>query len=102
MYARFTCETCFQDYDDEGFFVTCRGDACDEQVCKECAKKCKNPECKNWVCENCLRGSAKEYCGEYCIKCALWITDKNDEWKNFDFFKKKLTYIQAKKKLGIK
>lgn len=87
MYAVFTCEQCFEEYDDDNEFVPCSGDACNETVCKSCAKKCKDPDCKRWVCESCLEGSSSKYCGTYCIKCAMWHDDLKDpeEWVNFDY-----------------
>ena len=95
MYATYTCEQCFSEHNNESDFVQCSGDACHECVCKECAKKCKNPECKRWVCDNCLQGQSAKYAGEYCIKCAMWSTDKDGEWKNFDFVKRKMTHAEG-------
>lgn len=96
MYANYTCEQCFNEYDDESKFVQCRGDACHETVCKNCAQKCKNPECSRWVCDQCRKySSSKEYCGDYCIDCAMWSTNKDDDWKNFDFVKRGMTHKEG-------
>ena len=97
MYAIFTCEQCFSEYNNESDFVICRGDACNEEVCKDCAKKCKNPECHSYVCDNCSNhSSSAKYCGEYCIQCAMWSTDpETADWVNFDFVAKGMTHTEG-------
>lgn len=101
MIARYECEQCFNEYDDDGFFVQCHGDVCGQMVCKNCAEKCKNTECKNYVCKSCLESSSSRiYCGNYCINCAVWETKKNGDWKNFDYISKKITRKQALKLLS--
>lgn len=97
MIASYECEQCFRTYDSENKFIHCAGDTCRESVCKDCAKKCKNPECTKWVCNNCLEGSSKQYCGEYCVKCSMWSEDEDGEWHNFDFAKRDMSHSEGLK-----
>lgn len=82
MYAEYTCEQCFKTYHSENDFVQCHGDACHEEVCKECATKCKEPSCMHYTCENC---SSRPYMAGYCIKHAFFFDDENDQLVNFDY-----------------
>lgn len=84
MIARFGCEQCFTEYDDDKDFKVCGGDACHEEVCGDCCMKCKNPTCKRYVCDSCLQGRSKQYCGEYCIKCAIWRTEYDDTFEDVE------------------
>ena len=68
MEVTYTCELCSRDYHSEDDFITCRGDACNEQVCRNCAKSCRNPKCVEHVCETC---QASESSGPYCSDCML-------------------------------
>ena len=95
MYAEYTCEQCFQKYDDEEKFAQCHGDACHEQVCKACAKQCKDPTCKNFVCQQC-RDSFGHYLGNvYCIKHAMFYDDADDNLKNYDYVARGQTHEQG-------
>lgn len=102
MIATYMCELCSQQYGQENFFVRCHGDVCHEEVCKNCAKKCKDPDCDQWVCESCLeKPSNKQYCGPYCIDCAMWEPmldedgEETDEEVNFDYVSRSLTHDQG-------
>lgn len=96
MYATFTCEQCFQEYDDEQKFVRCHGDACSEIVCINCATKCKDPSCKKHICDQCLKySSSKQYCGPYCIEHAIWSTDEDGECHNFDYVKEGMSHKEG-------
>lgn len=105
MRATYECELCFEEYEDEDSFVRCHGDACREEVCINCAKKCKDPTCKQYICEQC-QDDYGSYMGEYCIDCAMWddLDDRNpddadeedDLWngetRNFDYVARGLTH----------
>lgn len=103
MRATYECEQCFEEYDHEDEFVRCHGDACHEEVCRKCAEKCKDPTCNNYVCKECKSGSSRQYCGDYCIDCAMWEDEKDEEgeetgdWVNFDYVAKGLTHDQGLK-----
>lgn len=95
------CEQCFTEYEGhDGNFKVCNGDACHEEVCKDCYKPCKNPVCKRVVCTSCLEGQSAKYCGEYCITCAMWTTDPNTTWINFDFVAKGMTHAEGYIEVG--
>jgi len=99
MIASYTCESCFKEYDDEDEFVTCRGDACHEIVCRKCAVKCKDITCKDYVCVDC---AGKEPMKHYCVKHAMWFEDNDGEWHNFDYAAKNLSHDEGYKYLKEK
>lgn len=82
MYAEYTCEMCFKTYHSERDFVQCNGDVCREEICKECATKCKEPSCYHYTCENC---AARPYMQGYCITHALFFDDEENNLVNFDY-----------------
>jgi len=94
MRVTYQCEQCFTDYRNEDDFVVCHGDACHEEVCRNCATKCKDPTCNQYVCNSCSEGSSKQYCGPYCIDCAMWEPEVDEDGEetgddvNFDYIAK--------------
>lgn len=98
MRAMYECEQCFTEHPTLDGFVVCKGDACREEVCRDCSSPCKNPKCSHHVCDNCLKySSSAKYCGSYCIECAIWHDDPDDpdEWKNFDYVAKGMSHKRA-------
>lgn len=89
----YECECCGDQGDDELFY--CGGDACHNNVCGNCCKKCKDPTCVRRVCTDCLDKDQKYIGNVYCIKHAMW----DGQFKNFDYVKHKLTHKQGLKLL---
>jgi len=89
----YKCDNCFEEFDTEYEFETCRGDACHQEYCRSCMKRCKDPDCKRWICEDC---QVSKDCGSYCIDHAMW----DDDAKNFDYIAQGLTHEQGLKYLN--
>lgn len=94
MIASYECELCGHGYESQKAFVTCHGDACHNEVCRSCAKKCKDPDCRHHICSECQDGASHKYMGDYCVHHAVW-DDIDGEMVNFDYISKGLTHKQA-------
>lgn len=92
MRATYECEQCFTEYESEDEFVTCRGDACHEMVCKNCATKCKDKKCTRYVCDDCKSRYGKYLGDVYCIDHAIFFEDEDEELKNFDYVKRRMSH----------
>lgn len=73
MYAKFTCEQCYKEYDHEWDFVNCHGGACHELICEKCARKCLVEGCTHTLCENCV-AACKGQCADHYLCITPEIT----------------------------